>query len=201
MNTQTQSFLNLNMTRLKALYQRFGRPGLKNCPPADVQLLLAAKRLELNELFNRIGGQGFGERDAALKHGMQLIIKDLSGLLKERTATLSQAQQQNRGSGSVEWSDRRRASPGFSEEDMGYELLLAVIPALISAGVVGLICWKLEGLTLRVRMKSRRKQRRKPLAYWEDVRPPASTLPPSTWESSAPAWPATRAGGKRGLQH
>ena len=85
MDRRDDSFLALQVTRLKSLYRKFGTKGLKDCSQAEVRLLLSAKQLELGQLSRKIGGQQATEHEIALKSEMQLEIQDLKSLVKGRT--------------------------------------------------------------------------------------------------------------------
>jgi hypothetical protein len=101
MNANDGSFLAKHIDRLKGLYGRFGREGLRHCPPADVRLLLAAKKLEMAELPDRPSGRGVTEPELAVRHRMHLEVQDLTALARERdgekTRTADKPRRRERG--------------------------------------------------------------------------------------------------------
>ena len=77
---RTDTWLDQRLEQLNALYQRFGREGLKEFK--DAHLLLWWKQMELRD------GQHHGEE----KRRLELEVKDLAAYLKERQPEERQAE-------------------------------------------------------------------------------------------------------------
>ncbi len=71
---RNDTWMEKELERLDALYRKFGRAGLKEC--GDAHLLLWHKQLALRDAK--------GNMDAEEKRRLELEIKDLAGLAKER---------------------------------------------------------------------------------------------------------------------
>jgi hypothetical protein len=80
------SWLERKLATLDALYQRFGREGLKNQPLADVRLLLSSKELQLRDAAK---GRDLSEELKAGNRQLELEIRDLSGYVKGQLAGVS----------------------------------------------------------------------------------------------------------------
>jgi hypothetical protein len=78
MSWKEEQWLDRTLERLDALYQRFGKDGLRECSDAD--LLLWDKQLKLRDLFKG----SLSEEQLAQKHRLELEVKDLSAYLASR---------------------------------------------------------------------------------------------------------------------
>lgn len=81
-----QSWLDDRLVRLDAVYQRFGRDGLKDYSIQDVSLLLSAKELEFRDAPK---GREQSEMQKAENRRLELEIKDLTCHLNSHLAGAS----------------------------------------------------------------------------------------------------------------
>lgn len=81
-----QSWLDDKLVRLDAVYQRFGRDGLKDYSLQDVSLLLSAKELEFRDAPK---GRELPEMQKAVNRRLELEIKDLTCHLNSHLAGAS----------------------------------------------------------------------------------------------------------------
>ena len=70
-----KSWLEDRLTRLDAVYRRFGRDGLREYPLQDINLLLSAKELEYRDAPK---GKDQSETQKAENRRLELEIKDLA---------------------------------------------------------------------------------------------------------------------------
>jgi hypothetical protein len=80
------SWLERKVTALNALYDRFGRDGLKDQPLADLRLLLSSKELQLRDTAK---GRDLGEEQKAANRLLELEVKDLTAYVKGQLAGMS----------------------------------------------------------------------------------------------------------------
>lgn len=77
------SWLDDRLTRLNAVYRRFGRDGLHEYPLQDISLLLSAKELEYRDAPK---GHNQSEAQKAENRRLELEIKDLASHLNSHLA-------------------------------------------------------------------------------------------------------------------
>jgi hypothetical protein len=82
-DTPPKSALENKLDSLDAVYQRFGRDGLKDTPISDLTMLLAAKQLELRD---RPRGRDVSEQQKEANRLLELEIRDLTGLMNSQLA-------------------------------------------------------------------------------------------------------------------
>ena len=80
------NWLERKIAAIDALYNRFGREGLKDQPISAVGLLLSSKELEFRDSAK---GRDLGEQQKAANRRLELEIKDLSAYVKGQIAGLS----------------------------------------------------------------------------------------------------------------
>ncbi len=80
------SWLEDRLTRLDAVYRRFGREGLREYPLQDISLLLSAKELEYRDAPK---GRDLSETQKAENRRLELEIKDLASHLNAYLAGAS----------------------------------------------------------------------------------------------------------------
>jgi len=101
--TPGQSWLDDRLVRLNAVYQRFGRDGLKDYAIQDVSLLLSAKELEFRDAPK---GRELPEIQKAENRRLELEIKDLTCHLNSHLAGASLHQGRNSSAGPRPTIDR-----------------------------------------------------------------------------------------------
>jgi hypothetical protein len=80
------SWLERKLSVLEALYNKFGREGLKDQPLSDVGLLLSSKELQLRDVAQ---SRDPGEDQKVANRQLELEIKDLTAYMKGQLADLS----------------------------------------------------------------------------------------------------------------
>lgn len=83
-STSGNSWLNDRLTRLDAVYRRFGRDGLQEYSLQDINLLLSAKELEYRDTPK---GQNQSETQKAENRRLELEIKDLTSHVNAHLAS------------------------------------------------------------------------------------------------------------------
>jgi hypothetical protein len=81
-----KSWLQEKLTRLEAIYQRFGRDGLREHPLPEVNLLLQQKMLEFRDLPK---GRDLEDQQKAESRRLELEINDLTGFVNSQLALVS----------------------------------------------------------------------------------------------------------------
>src|SRR5581483_3472089 len=76
---RSDTWLDQRLERLNAVYQRFGREGLREF--ADAHLLLWSKQMQLRDGFK---AGGLGADELTRKQRLELEVKDLSAYLAAR---------------------------------------------------------------------------------------------------------------------
>lgn len=79
--------LEQKLAKFQALYDRYGRDGLRDQPLADIQLFLASKQMLLRDAAKR----DLSDQEKADNRRLELEIKDITGFLKGQMAGLSLA--------------------------------------------------------------------------------------------------------------
>jgi hypothetical protein len=86
---KSDSWLDQRLERLEALYQRFGKEGLREF--ADAHLLLWSKQIEMRDAFQ---GRKLEPAELAYRQRLELEIKDLAGYLGGRQKESKQVERQ-----------------------------------------------------------------------------------------------------------
>lgn len=80
------NWLKEKLRTLEALYQRFGREGLKDASFADVSLLLSSKELLLRDAAK---SSDLGEQQKAENRHLEMEIKDLTAYIQGSVGKMS----------------------------------------------------------------------------------------------------------------
>jgi hypothetical protein len=80
-----KSWLQEKLTRLEAIYQRFGRDGLREHPLPEVNLLLQQKTLAFRDLPK---GRDLEDHQKAEARRLELEINDLTGFVNSQLAAI-----------------------------------------------------------------------------------------------------------------
>jgi hypothetical protein len=81
-----RNWLEKRLATLSALYEKFGREGLKDQPIGDVGLLLSSKELEYRDAAK---GRDLDETQKAGNRGLELEIRDLTSYLRGQVSGIN----------------------------------------------------------------------------------------------------------------
>lgn len=108
-----RSWLDDRLARLDAVYQRFGRDGLKDYSLQDVSLLLSAKELEFRDAPK---GREQSEMQKSVNRRLELEIKDLTCHLNSHLAGANLHQGRNASAGHRPTIDRAMERSKFRQQ-------------------------------------------------------------------------------------
>src|SRR5262245_18502575 len=83
MENETGSSLQDKLTRMDAVYQQFGRDGMKDFSLPEVSLLLRSKELAFRDMPK---GRDLGDGEKAAARQLELEINDLTAFVKSQMA-------------------------------------------------------------------------------------------------------------------
>jgi hypothetical protein len=110
----TKSFLEDKLERLDAVYQKYGRDGLKDHTLSDVTTLLAAKQLRLRDAPK---GREIGEQQQQENRMLELEVRDLSSYVDAHLAGANLTALQKFVRGASQQNDK----PQFKPKERGFD--------------------------------------------------------------------------------